>query len=58
MLGGVAAFDPVAVLEQRPAVGTDQDRAERLVIVLEGLARKLDTAAQTIEIVVAEGHMR
>ena len=46
MAGGVAVLDPVAVLEQRRAVGVDQDRAERFVAGLQRLAREFDAAAR------------
>ena len=58
MAGGVAVGDPVAVFEQCPAVRVDQDRAERLVAVVEGRPREFDAAAETVEVVVADGHRR
>ena len=58
MSGGVAVFDPVAVLEKGVTVGADQNRAERLVTGVEGRAREFDATTEPVEVVVADRHRR
>ena len=55
MAGGVAVLHAVAVLEAHEALGVDEDGAERLIPVVEGLAREVDAAAQVRQIGVAQG---
>ena len=58
MLGGVAVLDPVAVLVARRAVAVDQDGAERLVTGVKRGSREFHAAAQSFEVLVADGHRR
>jgi hypothetical protein len=57
MASGIAALDPIAVLEADLAVSIDEDRTEWLVAVVEGLACEVHTSAQVGSIVVTDGHI-
>ena len=56
--GPVAVLDPVAVGVQHLAGAGDQDRAERLVAVLERLAGQLDAAPQVAQVGLRQAHGR
>jgi hypothetical protein len=56
VLGEVTVPGPVAVLVEGSAVGADQDRAEGGVAVVERNAREFNTAAQMLEVGLAESH--